>query len=111
MFSENCSRSLGFRLRAYAVMKTYCKPYGPYAPLRYCPFTLASLLGRRKKGRGGDWRKAQTGKGKGARPFPLFPIPPLPFPLPSNPLLLLTPATQATLGRIPLLEVFISYCL
>ena len=66
---------------------------------------LACLAGA-KRGGGGDWRKAQTGKGKGARPFPLFPIPPLPFPLPSNPLPLLTPATQATLWRIPLLEVF-----
>ena len=65
MFSENCFRSLGFRLRAYAVMKTYCKPYGPYASLRYCPFTLASLLGRRKKGRGrGEGEKRNREKGK-----------------------------------------------
>ena len=109
MFSENCFRSLGFRVRAYAAMKTYCKPYGPYAPLRYSLW-LACVTGA-KRGGGGDWRKAQTGIGKGARPCPLFPIPPLPFPLPSNPLPLLTPATQATLWRIPLLEVFISYCL
>ena len=112
MFSENCFRSLGFRLRAYAAMKTYCKPYGPYAPLRYCPFTLASLRGRPKKGRGrGDREKRKREKGKervpslsSQSPLSLFPFLPIPC-------LLLTPATQATLWRIPLLEVFISYCL
>ena len=86
MFSENCFRSLGFRLRAYAAMKTYCKPYGPYAPLRYCPFTLASLLGRRKKGRGrGEGEKRNREKGKervpsfsSQSPLSLFPFLPIP---------------------------------
>ena len=79
MFSENCSRSLGFRLRAYAVMKTYCKPYGPYAPLRYCPFTLASLLGRRKKGRGRGLEKSANGKRERSPSLPSLPNPPSPF--------------------------------
>ena len=109
MFSENCFRSLGFRLRAYAAMKTYCKPYGPYAPLRYSLW-LACVAGA-KRGGGGEREKSANGKRERSPSLPSLPNPPSPFPLPSNPLLLLTPATQATLGRIPLLEVFISYCL
>lgn len=73
MFSENCFRPLGFRLRAYAGMKTYCKPYGPYA----IALTLwLACKASAKRGREGRGRKAQMGKGKGARrPFPHFPIP------------------------------------
>ena len=111
MFSENCFRSSGFRLRAYTAMKTYCQ----LRTLRYCPFTLASLRGRRKKGRGrGEGEKRKREKG-GERvpslsshsPSPFFPS----FQSPA----LYAPATQATPGRatlwrIPLLEVFTLVC-
>ena len=77
MFSENCFRSLGFRLRAYAAMKTYCKPYGPYAPLRYSLW-LACVAGA-KRGGGGEREKSANGKRERSPSLPSLPNPPSPF--------------------------------
>ena len=77
MFSENCFRSLGFRLRAYAAMKTYCKPYGPYAPLRYSLW-LACVAGA-KRGGGGEREKSAIGKRERSASLPSLPNPPSPF--------------------------------